>query len=107
MGFDGCIENLALQLGTWDLNENKQAKGVSPGCPAQVHTHQPFYLHSFWLINQNDARLLKKTQQNIYIHNNFIMFLAMTCLSVYFTIYNTHSDVHILYLTYRKFRLTF
>jgi len=40
MGFDGCIENLALQLGTWDLNENKQAKGVSPGCPAQVqHTN--------------------------------------------------------------------
>ncbi|XP_052778102.1 laminin subunit alpha-like [Mya arenaria] len=36
LGFDGCIEDVALQLGTWDLNENTQAKGVSPGCPAQI-----------------------------------------------------------------------
>ena len=35
-GFEGCIENLALQLATWDLNLNKKAKGVSPGCPEQV-----------------------------------------------------------------------
>lgn len=35
-GFEGCIEDVQLQLSTWDLNTNKKAKGVSPGCPEQV-----------------------------------------------------------------------
>ena len=44
-GFEGCIENLALQLATWDLNLNKKAKGVSPGCPEQVsYVSKPFQL---------------------------------------------------------------
>lgn len=36
IGFVGCIEDVALQVITWDLNENKQSKGVIPGCPDQV-----------------------------------------------------------------------
>jgi len=36
MGFVGCIEDVALQVITWDLNNNKQSKGVIPGCPDQV-----------------------------------------------------------------------
>ena len=35
-GFEGCIEDVQLQQSTWDLNTNRQAKGVSPGCPEQV-----------------------------------------------------------------------
>ncbi|KAL3869382.1 hypothetical protein ACJMK2_042067 [Sinanodonta woodiana] len=34
-GFDGCIQDVTLK-NRWDLNDNKQAKGVSPGCPEQI-----------------------------------------------------------------------
>lgn len=36
IGFVGCIENLILQILTVNLKENKQAKNVVPGCPAEV-----------------------------------------------------------------------
>ena len=52
-GFEGCIEDVQLQQSTWDLNTNKKAKGVSPGCPEQVRSLYTVRLSHCYMLDES------------------------------------------------------